>query len=143
MNKYLVFDASYAVRIVTDHKDRPVCKALMERQLDEGYVFYAPSLWLYEVTSTINKLARFGELTETEGLAALKSASTLNAQLVMPDETMALQAFHWTRQLNRAAAYDSFYLALAQQLSCDLWTADKRLVNAVRQPWVRLATAQT
>lgn len=142
MNKYLVIDSSYAIRVVTDHEDRLVCKRLLKRQLDAGYVFYAPSLWLYEITSVINKLVRFGELTETEGLAALKSAGALNVQLVMPDEKMALRAFHWTRQLNRAAAYDSFYVALAEQLGCDLWTADKPLVNAAHQPWVRLVTAQ-
>lgn len=142
MNKYLVIDASYAIRIVTDHEDRPVCKRLLERQIDEGFVLYAPSLWVYEITSAINKLVRFGELTEAEGLSALKSAGALRVQLAMPDEAMALQAFRWTRQLNRAAAYDSFYVALAEQLGCDLWTADKRLVNMVNQPWVRLVTAQ-
>ncbi len=42
-------------------------------------------------------------------------------------------------RLNRAAAYDSFYLALAESLGCELWTADQRLHNAVDLPWVRLA----
>ena len=52
-----------------------------------------------------------------------------------------LSAFAWTRRLNRAAAYDSFYLALAEGLQCDLWTADRRLFNAVDLPWVHLAGA--
>jgi hypothetical protein len=38
---------------------------------------------------------------------------------------------------DRAAAYDSSYLALAESLQCDLWTMDERLRNAVNLPWVR------
>jgi predicted nucleic acid-binding protein len=44
----------------------------------------------------------------------------------------------WTLRLNRAAAYDSFYLALAERLGCNLWTADRRLWQAVSAGWVRL-----
>ncbi len=29
------------------------------------------------------------------------------------------------------------YLAVAATLGCDLWTGDRRLVNAVNAPWVR------
>jgi hypothetical protein len=32
------------------------------------------------------------------------------------------RAFAWTLRLDRAAAYGSFYLALAEELVCDLWT---------------------
>jgi predicted nucleic acid-binding protein len=35
-------------------------------------------------------------------------------------------------RLKRASAYDSYYLALAQVLECDFWTADKRLFNALQ-----------
>jgi len=47
------------------------------------------------------------------------------------------RAYTWTRRLNRAVAYDSFYLALAERLDCDFWTADRRLVNAASQPWIK------
>jgi predicted nucleic acid-binding protein len=47
------------------------------------------------------------------------------------------QAFDWTLRLRRVAAYDSFYLALAQRLGCELWTFDRRLANAAAAPWVR------
>jgi predicted nucleic acid-binding protein len=49
----------------------------------------------------------------------------------------------WTRRLNRAAAYDSFYLAVAESLGCELWTADQRLSKAVDLPWVCLAGGPT
>ena len=37
-------------------------------------------------------------------------------------------------------AYDSYYLALAESLKCDLWTADKKLYQAAQNndmAWVR------
>jgi len=42
-------------------------------------------------------------------------------------------------QVKRNISIDSFYLALAEKLNCELWTADLRLVDAISQPWVRLA----
>jgi predicted nucleic acid-binding protein len=57
---------------------------------------------------------------------------------MQPGEEQASRAFAWTRRLDRAAAYDSFYLALAEELNCDLWTVDHRLASAANQPWVRL-----
>ncbi|MFQ5613908.1 MAG: type II toxin-antitoxin system VapC family toxin [Anaerolineae bacterium] len=38
--------------------------------------------------------------------------------------------------MKRAAAYDSYYLALAETLGCELWTADRRLHNIVDLPWL-------
>ena len=46
-------------------------------------------------------------------------------------------AYDWTLRLRRAAAYDSFYLALAETLGVDLWTTDRRLRTAVDLPWVQ------
>jgi predicted nucleic acid-binding protein len=48
-------------------------------------------------------------------------------------------AYDWTLRLKRAAACDSFYLALAETLHCELWTADQRLANAADVPWVHVA----
>ena len=57
--------------------------------------------------------------------------------MIPPDALLAQAAFEWTLRLNRAAAYDRFYLALAETLGCELWTADTRLRNAADLPWVR------
>jgi predicted nucleic acid-binding protein len=59
-------------------------------------------------------------------------------RLVPPDAAQATLAYDWTLRLNRAAAYDSFYLALAETLGADLWTTDRRLSAAVGLPWVRV-----
>lgn len=143
MTKYLVVDASFAIRLVTPHTQRDFFKNLSDRWLAEGLILSAPSLWLYEVTSVTTKLVRFGEFTDLQGRNLLKLLQNMGIELFEMDESLIEKAFEWTIQLNRAAAYDSFYLALAEKLNCDFWTADQRLVNAVNQPWVKLATPQS
>jgi predicted nucleic acid-binding protein len=45
----------------------------------------------------------------------LTMAAALAIELVVPDDDLRQQGFLWTRCLNRVAAYDSFYLALAER----------------------------
>lgn len=139
MPEPLVVDASFAFRLVLPGTERDRFRSLVDRWLRDGYELYAPTLWAYEMTSALCKAVRFGELTPEEGRHSLALAQTLGIQLIPPDADQARAAFDWTLRLDRAAAYDSFYLALAETLRCDLWTADRHLHNAVEQPWVRCA----
>jgi predicted nucleic acid-binding protein len=139
MPRSLVIDASLAIRLILPDPRRAALRARMERWLQEGYEWVAPDLWLYEMTSALCKGAFFGLLTAEETETSLALVAALPVQLVAADAEQARLAFAWTRRLNRAAAYDSFYLALAESLNCELWTADRRLHNAVGLPWVRLA----
>ena len=138
MPKFLVVDASLSVRLFLPDPRRSVLCARMEQWLQEGYELVAPDLWLYEMTAALCKGAFFGLVTAEEAENSLMLVSELEIQLVAADAEQARLAFAWTRRLNRAAAYDSFYLALAESLGCEMWTADQRLHNAVGMPWVRL-----
>jgi predicted nucleic acid-binding protein len=91
-----------------------------------------PALWVYEVTSTLAKAVYFKQVTAEESKAALHQALDLDIEIIAPDESQSLLALDWALRLNRAAAYDSYYLAIADALEAPLWTADQRLVNAVR-----------
>ena len=61
--------------------------------------------------------------------------------VIVPDAAQIQRAFDWTIRLQHAAAYDSFYLALAETTRDGLWTADVRLYNATKSlaPWVHWA----
>jgi predicted nucleic acid-binding protein len=45
---------------------------------------------------------------------------------------LPLRAFDIAAQFNLKWIYDAFYVALADMIGCDLWTADARLHEAVR-----------
>lgn len=138
MTTYLTIDAGIAFKLIAPHPRQPQYINLVNQWWQAGYQLCAPTLWLYEVTSTFTKLAQYRQLETDTSREGVQLACQLNVQLFAPDEEQALRAFAWTRRLQRAAAYDSFYLALAETLGCELWTTDKRLMNAAAQPWVKL-----
>jgi predicted nucleic acid-binding protein len=49
------------------------------------------------------------------------------------------RALDLAERFSLPVAYDTHYLALAEQLGAEFWTADRKLVRAVQSalPWVR------
>lgn len=135
----VVIDASLALKLVLPDPQREHASALVARLMSQGSELVAPALWAYETTSTLCKAVHFGQLTPDEGRRALSQLLGLGVRLVAPDAGQNRQALEWTLRLKRASAYDSYYLALAEALKCDLWTVDRRLFNAVDLSWVRWA----
>jgi predicted nucleic acid-binding protein len=125
----VIIDASVAIKAILPNPLQGHCRALVQTFAEVQPV--APALWAYETVSAISKAVHFEQLTEDEGRQTLEKVAMLGIQLFVPDIEQNRIAFDWTLRLKRASAYDSFYLALAQALECDFWTADKRLYNAL------------
>lgn len=139
MISYLTVDAGIVFKAIAPHRQQQAYIDLVTQWQQAGYQLCAPTLSAYELTSTFTKMAHFGQMSWDSSREGVLLALKLGVQLVSPDEDLIKKAFTWTERLQRAAAYGSFYLALAETLSCELWTVDIRLVNAAKQPWVRLA----
>jgi predicted nucleic acid-binding protein len=139
MTTYLTIDAGVAFKLIIPHPRQQQYIDLFDQWQQAGYQLCAPTLWAYEITSTFTKMVHFGQIKPSTGRDGLRHAYQLGVELFSPGIEQASKAFKWTERLRRTAAYDSFYLALAQSLNCEFWTVDKRLVNAVDQPWVRIA----
>ena len=77
-------------------------------------------------------------LTLAEGKEAFAAALAVGMTLMAPSG-LHERAWELAARFNRPTAYDSHYLALAEMLGCEFWTADQRLFNAVRDElgWVR------
>ena len=76
-------------------------------------------------------------ITSEQGQQALEDFLALNIATTS-NEQMVLDAWNLSIRFNRPRAYDSLYLAVAQQYECEFWTADKRIYNAVKDElsWV-------
>ncbi len=137
--KVAVINASLAVKAVLPNPLRDSCRRILKILFQERFELLAPALWAYETTSAVCKAIRLGDLTPDEGRRALAQIQRLGVRLCSPDPGETQDAFEWTLYLKRAAAYDSYYLALAEAQQCDFWTADRRLFNSVsfHHPWVR------
>lgn len=56
----------------------------------------------------------------------------LGVEVFTCDVSMSRAVLTWAARLGQSKAYEGFYLALAERLGADLWTADERLFNRVR-----------
>jgi predicted nucleic acid-binding protein len=100
----------------------------------------APTLWYYEVLSGVRKSIALGILDETRAGQALEQLKAISIEEIpMTWETSEL-ALDWARRIDQVVAYDAIYLATAEQLSANFWTADKRLYKTTQRlgiGWVK------
>ncbi len=138
MNSQICVDVNMVLKLIFAEVDSPLAQRLWETWTDAGVEVVAPPLLAFEGTSVIcNKVYR-GLVSPEEGELMFQSFHLLGVRLLYPDG-LHHRAWELARRYNRSQAYDSHYLALAEILSLELWTADERLYNAVHPdlPWVK------
>ena len=115
----LVTDASVAIKWVVDEHGTAEALALRRHRL------FAPELLVAECANILWKKTRRDELTSQEALLAARLLQRADIEL-SPMRGLLEAATRWAIALDHPA-YDCAYLALAESLSCDLVTADRRL----------------
>lgn len=122
-----VVDANLALALViaTPYSDR--AQALWQRWASAQTVVFAPDLWAYEVTSALHKAMVITGMTLAEAETRLETLVQLGIRLVPPTPALDRSALRWAQRLEQTVAYDAHYLALAEVLGCQFWTADRRL----------------
>ena len=136
----LVIDANLISAIVLPLPYSEYARQKMTAWKQAGEVILAPVLWEYEVTSSLRRAVTYGWLDSEQVASALHRIMLLNLQSIPPTEALHWQALEWAKRLGQARAYDSQYIALAEQIGAELWTADERLRNRAQQlgiSWVR------
>lgn len=83
-----------------------------------------------EVTNVIRRRVARHFITYDEGCQLLRLFTQFSVRLVIPPGLYE-QAFDLAETLHRPTVYDTHYVALANILGCDLWTADEGLLNAI------------
>lgn len=98
----------------------------------------APLLFPFEVTAVLRKKVYRNLIQQEEAESVLREALEANIGFLYPPG-LHRRAWELATRLNRPTAYDAHYLALAEMLGCEFWTADRRLYDAVHEElrWVR------
>lgn len=134
-------DASFIVRLLDGGTIAVPFVDLWNQWQDSGCTVIAPTLFYYELSNAFHRSVLAGQILPEEADQALEAALNLDIRLY-GDADLHRQALILAAQLRLPASYDAHYLALAQRLEADFWTADRRLYNAVQPslPWVHLVT---
>ncbi|HLA05926.1 MAG TPA: type II toxin-antitoxin system VapC family toxin [Anaerolineales bacterium] len=131
-------DASIILRYTLQPDDAPI-KKLWQSWVSKEVRLVAPTLLFYEVTNGLYQQQRNKYLSpETIG-------KTLELSLDLPinlvnEANLHLRAREIAMQYSLPATYDAHYLALAEWMDVDLWTADLKLINTLKPfkvKWVK------
>lgn len=98
----------------------------------------APPLLKIEVPSALRQAIHRGRVSSEDGEDAFHAFLALPVQIEEPKDLL-MQAWVLGRTLDAPRLYDMYYVALAEIKECELWTADRRLVNitTAHLPFVR------
>jgi predicted nucleic acid-binding protein len=93
----------------------------------------APALWEYEVSTILRKALTASYLRADQLDAALEQIWQLNIEDVLPTFELQKKALSWAESLSQSKTYDAAYLAAAEMLQAEFWTADRRLAQAAKE----------
>lgn len=127
--RLLAVDANVCVWVVLEVIARFDVSPHFARWSRDGCILVAPSLWLAETATAIRSLVHQRVVSPAEGARALDQVLGLGVELIPLDSALTRAAYAWSERLGQRRAYDGFYLAAADQLGAELWTADERLAN--------------
>ncbi len=130
MSTFVVVDASLAFKwlVREEHTDKAL--AMLRAWQHEEIRPAAPHLLPFEVANALHKRVNRGELSVEGAVDLIGNLLTSQVELHQP-WNLHRRALEMASRYGQAAAYDAHYLALAESLGCDLWTADERFRQSV------------
>jgi predicted nucleic acid-binding protein len=137
-SSWICVDANLVIRLVSDPADEPI-QYLWEQWDSERRQISAPTFLYFEVANALYRYHKLGYLSASSVQLAFRAA------LALPLELHGEPDLHWraldlAEKFSLPAAYDAHYLALAELLEGEFWTADRWLARTVQSalPWVHL-----
>lgn len=137
MNRVVV-DTSLAVTWVVSEKHSLEAAALLGDWEARHITPTVPSWFACEVANVLFQRMRGNVVTLLDAQRGLKDMLDVVAVLDF-DPATVVRALELAQAFGQHAAYDAQYLALAERLGCELWTADEWFWNVTSPtlPWVR------
>ena len=129
MNGHVVVDASLAFKWLVKEDRSEEARAIARSWEDRGVRTAAPHFMPVEVTNALHRRVTRNEMSVEEAVGLAESLLASGIELHQPPDLYG-RALELASRLNQGAVYDAHYLALAETLACDLWTADEKFYRA-------------
>jgi predicted nucleic acid-binding protein len=131
MNSKVCIDASLAIQWLLPTQQNRLAESLLEAWDKDGTELIGPPLFDAELTSVIRLQIYSKNLLVEQGEEAFLSYRELGVKIINHPE-LPHTAWELAKKYNLPRTYDMQYLAVAEMEDCEVWTLDKKLVNAVR-----------
>jgi predicted nucleic acid-binding protein len=115
----------------------PLALAYWQAWVERDEEIVAPALLRYEVNSALYRKAFRGLVSFDDSLQAIQQFTRLDINYLDPP-SLPRRAAELANLFKRPNTYDAHYLALAEYTNCLFWSADERLINAVRQEFTSI-----
>jgi predicted nucleic acid-binding protein len=134
----IVVDANISVALLVRLDYSEKSSMLFQGWHTQGIELCAPSIWHAEIVSVLRKMILAGQITAEDAQAALANLVNLPVTVIQPDVEVLQASLEWAKRMGTLAAYDAQYIALADHLGAEFWTADRKLYDnlAANLPWL-------
>jgi predicted nucleic acid-binding protein len=126
---FVVVDASLAFKWLVSEENSDKARAISRSWANEGIQAAAPYLMQVEVANVLHRWVVRGELSVEDTIRLLEYLLASGIEL-RDEPDLHARALQLASQLRQGAIYDAHYLALADILGCEFWTADERFYRA-------------
>jgi predicted nucleic acid-binding protein len=127
---YWVVDANLAVNTALNLSEK--LERFWKHINQEQITPCAPRLWMSETTSAVRAYLARKQINAEEAEQALHTIHALRVEIIDEDKALCQRAFELAGMLGQSKTYDAFYLAVAEKMDAEFWTADERLRNRCR-----------
>lgn len=137
----IVIDANIIVALALPLPYSNAATEKLRKWQEQNVELVAPTLWHYECVSTLRKAVVLNLISTEEVSEALQNIFSLGIKDLQPTFFLNQKSMEWASRLKQTVAYDAAYLALAEHLNSEFWTADNKLFKAADNEgltWVRL-----
>lgn len=137
MNGAVVVDASIVVKLLVDEPNTQQAEDLAQSWRLNGVRVVAPYFMPVEVTNALYRKATRQLISMEEAARLAANVWELGVQF-RQSQQLHVRAIGLAAELRQNAVYDAHYLALAEALDCELWTADQRFYQAAADGFSRV-----
>ena len=132
MTESVVVDASVAFKWIVEEEYSEEAWLFLVKWRNEQTQVIAPTWFLFEISNILYQRVRQGHLTLDAATGMLSELQAAGIELIGYDDSLHVRALELAYRFNLRATYDAHYLALAESMDCEMWTADERLWNSVK-----------
>lgn len=136
----IVIDANLGASAILTIKGMENVPLLFAKWVKEKRNLFAPEWWRSEVVTIFRKYTFHKLITPRQAHQAIDDLEYLEVIMFPVDSLLCHKAFDWAEKLGHSKIYDLIYLALAESMNAEFWTADQRLINSARTlkvSWVK------